>query len=156
MKEKPAKREAWPRIKPVINHGKPMFMVDCRINGRGERKFFVTTREAEGEQQRQQVKRANEGNSAFDFPQDIRIDAIAAMKILERHDATLRECAKFYDSHHGIAKGDKTIQQIIDELLPAKTAAGSRRSISKIFGFAECLCSDLRFRKGNQRQSTGR
>ena len=82
---------------------------------------------------------------------------MAAMKILERHDATLLESAKFYDSHHGIAKGDKTIQQIIDELLPAKTAAGkSAKYLKDLRIRLQCLCPDLRFPKGNQRQSTGR
>jgi integrase len=125
MKEKkPEKREAWPRMKPVVNHGKPMIMVDCRIGGRGERKYFATRREAEGEQQRQRVKRANEGNSAFDFPQDVRIDATAAMKILEPYGISLRESADFYRRHAATATGDKTIQQVIDELLDVKKGAG--------------------------------
>lgn len=111
-------------MKRVVNHGKPMIMVDCRINGRGERKYFATRLEAEGEQQRQRVKRANEGDSAFDISQELRIDATAAMRILARHGVTLRECANFYDRHAPIATGDKTIQQIIDELLAAKTSAG--------------------------------
>jgi integrase len=123
MKEK--KKEPWPRLKPVLKHGKPMIMVDCRIGGRGERKFFTTKQEAEGEQQRQRVKRANEGNSAFDLPQAMRIDAQAAIKLLEPYGGvSLRECASFYAHNHAIAKGDKTIRQIVDELLVVKKSAG--------------------------------
>ena len=71
-----------------------------------------------------QVKRANEGNSAFDISQEMRIDATAAMKLLAPYGVSLRDCATFYVRNHGIAKGDKTIQQIVDELLAAKTSAG--------------------------------
>jgi hypothetical protein len=45
-------------MKPVLKNGKSMIMVDCRINGCGERKYFATKTEAEGEQQRQRIKRA--------------------------------------------------------------------------------------------------
>jgi hypothetical protein len=124
MNEKRKKREPWPRMKPVLKNGKPMIMVDCRINGRGERKYFVTKQEAEGEQQRQRIKRANEGNSAFEFPANMRIDAEAAMKLIAPYGISLRECASFYVRHAVTATGDKTIQQIVDELLVVKNAAG--------------------------------
>jgi hypothetical protein len=37
------KREVWPKIKPAINHGKPVYVVDARIAGTGERRFFQIT-----------------------------------------------------------------------------------------------------------------
>ena len=40
------KREPWPQIKKVINHGKLVYLCDARIKGRGERKFFDTKKEA--------------------------------------------------------------------------------------------------------------
>ena len=63
--KKSKKREPWPRIKQVVNHGKTVYLCDARIKGRGERRFFETKREAEGWQQ-QRVKRQNEGGKAFD------------------------------------------------------------------------------------------
>jgi hypothetical protein len=141
MNQRRKKREPWPRMKPGLKNGKPMIMVDCRINGRGERKYFATKAEAEGEQQRQRIKRTNEGNSAFQFPADKRIDATAAMELLAPYGVSLRECASFYVRHAATAAGDKTIQQAIDELLAVKNAAGmSPRSPS-----VEYVRSDFRF-----------
>ena len=37
---------------------------------------------------------------------------------------SLRECADFYVRHAATATGDKTIQEIVDELLAAKKSAG--------------------------------
>lgn len=54
------KREVWPKIKPAINHGKPVYVVDARIAGTGERRFFQIKAEAEGWAQLQRVRRKNE------------------------------------------------------------------------------------------------
>jgi hypothetical protein len=60
------KREVWPKIKPAINHGKPVYVVDARIAGKGERRFFETKDEAEGWASVQRVRRKNQGDRAFD------------------------------------------------------------------------------------------
>jgi hypothetical protein len=65
-KKKSKKRETWPRIKQIVNHGKTLYLCDARIKGRGERRFFETKKEAEGWQQQQRIKRQNEGGKAFD------------------------------------------------------------------------------------------
>jgi integrase len=57
-------KKNWPKIKRVINHGSTAWLVDCRINGKGERLFFATKSEAEGEAVTQRVKRLNEGAAA--------------------------------------------------------------------------------------------
>jgi hypothetical protein len=59
-------KQSWPRIKAVVKNGKPSIMVDARIAGKGERRFFASKAEAEGWAQRQRVKRQNEGDGAFD------------------------------------------------------------------------------------------
>ena len=124
MSKKPKKREPWPRLKAVLKNGKPMIMVDGRINGRGERKFFATKNEATGWAEAQRIKRANEGLSAFTFSAGSRIDATAAMALLAPYGISLRECASFYVRHAATATGDKTIQQVVGELLEVKKAAG--------------------------------
>ena len=82
--KRPKKKEPWPRIHPVVKNGMPMIIVDCRINGKGGRKYFATMREAEGEQQRQRVKRANEGLSGMAVPEKLRIEALECQRRL-RH-----------------------------------------------------------------------
>jgi len=59
-------KNQWPPVKAVKNHGKTRFMVDCRINGKGERKYFDTRADAKAEAATQRVKRINEGTDAFD------------------------------------------------------------------------------------------
>lgn len=39
---KHVRREPWPQIKNVVNHGKTAYSCDARIKVRGERKFFDT------------------------------------------------------------------------------------------------------------------
>ncbi|MFZ4483346.1 MAG: site-specific integrase [Chthoniobacterales bacterium] len=57
-------KKTWPKIKRVINHGTAVWMVDTRINGKGERKFFATKSEADGEAAEARIKRLNEGSAA--------------------------------------------------------------------------------------------
>lgn len=67
------KKPSWPKIKRVTKNGREMFLVDCRINGKGERHYFDTKKEADTDAEAQRVKRINEGNSA------VRNDELAAL-----------------------------------------------------------------------------
>jgi integrase len=46
------------------------------------------------------------------------------VKVIAPYGISLRECANFYVRHAATATGDKTIQQIVDELLVVKKSAG--------------------------------
>jgi hypothetical protein len=98
--------------------------VDARTKGGGQRRFFQTKDEAVGWAEQQRIKRKNEGSSAFEFSADLRIDAVAAMELIAPFGISLRECADFYVRHAATATGDKTIQQVVDELLAVKKSAG--------------------------------
>jgi hypothetical protein len=52
----------WPKISTVLKKGTPTVMVDARIGGKGERRFFHSKREAEGWAQFQRAHRQNEGD----------------------------------------------------------------------------------------------
>jgi len=56
----------WPKIKKTQNHGIDCYMVDARIAGKGERKFFPTKATAEGFAQTCRNRRLNEGSGGFD------------------------------------------------------------------------------------------
>jgi hypothetical protein len=84
------KRE-WPKIKKSVNHGKIVYMVDARINGRGERKYFATKDEVEDEQQRQRVKRTNEGLSSMAVPEKLRVEAVDCQRRLQAFNASLTD-----------------------------------------------------------------
>jgi integrase len=66
------KKKTWPPVKKVEKNGRDMFMVDCRINGKGERHYFDTKKEADTDAEAQRIKRTNEGNAA------VRNDELAA------------------------------------------------------------------------------
>ncbi len=116
--------KSWPIIKPVIKNGKPAVLVDARIAGKGQRLFFSSEKTAEAWAQVQRARRKSEGDSAFRFRATDRIDAEAALKLIAPYKISLRECADFYGRHAATATGDKTIRQIVDELLSVKKAAG--------------------------------
>ncbi len=88
------KKQSWPKIRATKNHGKTAFMVDSRIAGKGERKFFPNKTEAETWAQLQRVRRENEGGNAFDDRQLARFgwtihDAVRfALDHLERQEAS--------------------------------------------------------------------
>jgi integrase len=58
-------KKQWPSIKETINHGSKVFLVDARINGKGERRFFATRQEAKTFADGERVKRMNEGTGAI-------------------------------------------------------------------------------------------
>ena len=68
--------------KAVPKNGKTDIMVDCRIKGRGERKYFATRDEAEGQQQLQRVERNNEGISGMACPEELREETLKCQRRL--------------------------------------------------------------------------
>jgi len=57
--------DSWPKIKKTKSHGQIRFVVDARIRGQGERRFFEKKTDAEGWAQIQKVRRQNEGQNVF-------------------------------------------------------------------------------------------
>jgi integrase len=130
--KRPKKKEPWPRIRAVVKNGKPMIMVDCRINGRGERKYFATIREAEGEQQRQRVRRANEGLSGMAVPEKLRVEAMDCQHRLQPFNASLTDAVDFFLRHAKPAGGHRTAKQLVEEFIEAKRVAGRREEYLRI------------------------
>lgn len=58
-------KKTWPRITETINHGVKMFVVDARVKGKGERRFYTTRGEAKVFAQQQRAKRISEGSGAI-------------------------------------------------------------------------------------------
>jgi integrase len=58
-------KKQWPSVKETMNHGSKVFLVDARINGKGERRFFATRQEAKTFADGERVKRMNEGTGAI-------------------------------------------------------------------------------------------
>jgi integrase len=58
-------KKQWPRIKETMNHGSKVFLVDARINGKGERRFFGTRQEAKSFADNERSKRLVGGTGAI-------------------------------------------------------------------------------------------
>jgi integrase len=117
-------KNQWPKIKEVKNHGKTAYMVDCRINGRGERRFFDTRGSAKTYANEQRVTRLNEGAVAFD---DSR---------LAKHGWTIAQAIKFALDHLERVAASVTLTTAIEKLIASKAGAG--RSAQ--------YCNELRWR----------
>jgi len=121
MKRK-RKGDKWPFIRWAEKE--QAWKVDARTKDGGQRKFFATRDLAETWAEQQRIERKNDGAAAFKFRAADRIDAEAAMKMIAPYQISLRECANFYVRHAATATGDRTIQQIVEELLAVKKSAG--------------------------------
>jgi integrase len=130
--KRPKKKEPWPRIRAVVKNNRPMIMVDCRINGKGGRKYFATMKEAEGEQQRQRVKRANEGLSGMAVPEKLRVEALDCQRRLQPFNASLTAAVDFFLRHAKPAGGHRTVKELVAEFIEAKRAAGRREEYLRI------------------------
>lgn len=142
-----SKNDIWPVIR--WEERKQAWKVDARTKNGGGTKLFAIRGsskgqafvEAEAFADAQRIKRGNEGSDAYAFPAAARIDATAALDIISRSatpSVTLRECVNFWFKHHVVARGEKTVREVVDELLKAKRDAG----------LSEKYLKDLRIRLG--------
>jgi integrase/recombinase XerD len=119
-------KQPWPIIrKRVYPNGSVGWIVDCRMDGRGERVTLKTKAEAMTAAEQARVKRQNEGQSAFDMPADERADAKAALAMLRPHGRTLREAAAFMLKHLAIVRQEIGIAELTAELLETKARDGA-------------------------------
>jgi len=99
-------------MKPVIKNGKPMILVDARIGGAGERKFFPTKAEAEGWAQVCRLRRKNEGTLAT-------VD-----ERLARYGWTVSKAVTFALAHLERQAAGIPLPEVIDSLVAQKAATG--------------------------------
>ncbi len=117
-------KNSWPKITKTKNHGKDVYLVDSRIAGKGERKFFATKAQADGFAQSCRVRRENEGGSAFNDRE------------LALHGWTVARAIQFALDHLNRQAKSVPVAEAIDKLISAKAASGRQ----------EDYCDDLRRR----------
>jgi integrase len=105
-------KKTWPKTKKTTNHGKPSFLVDARIAGKGERRFFSTRAEADTWAQLQRVRRQNQGGAAFDDSE------------LAKFGLTIADAIRFTLEHHRRLNDSVTVPAALEQLVAAKKAAG--------------------------------
>jgi integrase len=114
--------KSWPKIKAVLKNGKPMVLVDARMAGKGERRFFSTKREAEGWAQIQRVRRQNEGGRAFDD------------KELAVYGLTIADAIRFTVDYYRRQAASVPVDEAIRRLLESKKAAGMSEGYLRTVG----------------------
>ena len=99
-------------------------MVDARVKGEGERRFFEVKAQAEGWAGRQRIKRQNQGSSAFDDRE------------LASHGWSISDAIRFALEHLRTRQKSVSLSTAIEELVETKTKAGRSKR----------YCSDLKNR----------
>lgn len=108
---KPAKktrRPSWPKIRPATNHGRACWLVDARIAGRGERRFFATKPEALAFADAARTRRENEGRAA------LRNEELA------RHGWSVAKAIAFASEHLRRAAAGKKLADAVTDFRAAK------------------------------------
>jgi integrase len=115
------RKQPWPKVREVRHkNGTKAWLVDARIDGKGERFFFKAKGEADTKADQLRIQRRNEGTSALTMPAADRIDAESALAILAPHGRTLREAAEFFVRHLKIVDNAKTVPELVADLLRDK------------------------------------
>jgi integrase len=115
----------WPIIKSLKRKNGTTWMVDCgMVNGKRPRFFFETKQEAQTKAELLRTERENEGMRAFNMTPAERDDALVALELLSPHQISLATAARFYLNNSDVVTAAKTVTEVIDELIAAKTQDG--------------------------------
>jgi integrase/recombinase XerD len=139
--------KVWPNVYPRFNSAGQItsWMVDCA--GKDRLRFsFKTKAEADGKADLLRIQRKNEGQAAFLFSAADRIDAQAALDLLKPHGATLRQAASFYVRNIAVIQREKTVGEVLTELLAIKVKDESSKRYQKDLRLKlEMFAGDARF-----------
>ena len=94
------------------------------LNGRQvwkqKRRTFRDHEEAKTAAEQARVQQKNSGLNAFAIPDQLRVDALAAARLLEPLDANILEAAKFYAVHLKQKQASQKVSFAVKEFLAAK------------------------------------
>lgn len=125
------KRAEWPRVRHIEGRQRP-WMVDCRINGKGERFFFETAAEADTKADLKRLEKQQSGKEGVMLSEALRLAAMDAEKRLRSVGATITEAVDFFLAHARPGGGERTIAQVIEEFIAAKRTANRKETYLKI------------------------
>ena len=127
----------WPLVRSVTHkNGTKAWLVDTRINGRGERLFFKSRVEADAHADILRTKRMNDGKIGVQISERLRIEALECDERLKPFEATLRQACDFFLKHFKPVGETRTCAAATAELIDIKRKAGKRESYMKGLGWA--------------------
>jgi integrase len=135
--QKAKRRAPWPQIRDVAHRtGAKAWLVDARINGKGQRYFFKSKVEAETKTAELRVSRRNEGIAGISIPEKLRVEALDCQARLVTVGASLSDAVDFFLKNVKPVSGTKTCKEVAEELLQRKRKSGKRESYVKALGWA--------------------
>ncbi|MEI8235186.1 MAG: hypothetical protein WCH57_10945 [Verrucomicrobiota bacterium] len=105
-------------------HERLKFAVTTYVDGKRQRKFFETKREAESYAQIKEIELLNQGVEGATFSTELRILAQRADALLRPFGKTVLDAAEFYAKHLRTISGSRKVSEVVCELMGARTADG--------------------------------
>ena len=110
--------------KTKVNGRRYYCVTTPKLGGGRNRRFFKEKAEAETFMQFAKVQQENYGTAALSIPDALRVEAIECCELLQPFGATLRDAAKFYAAHLKAITGSRKVNEVVADLLAARTADG--------------------------------
>jgi integrase len=112
------------RIVPVSNSKYYTCYIDgIKINGKRQRRFFTTEKEAKLELRKLEIQLRREGEQGFRIPEKTRILAAEATELLVPFDRNILDAAEFYVAHLKSLTTDVRVCALVDEYQETKRKA---------------------------------
>ena len=130
---KTKRAKQWPPIYRAKNRsGQFSFQVDLgQVDGKRKRMTYPTKPEAETAAEAFRIERENNGAAALSLPDEVRLDAAKAQRILSPHGVSIFEAARHYEKHVLAYKSAPPVGEIvkryIDEASQKPTARHAQR-----------------------------
>ena len=114
-----SRTSSWPRIHTqTLPSGQPSFVIDVQLAGSRIFRRFTTTKDAEREAAKLRAQRDREGNSAFELPLRIRVEAAKCVEMLAEYpDATLTDATAHYVTHVLAYRNAPTVAEVVEKML---------------------------------------
>jgi integrase len=131
----PSKKILWPKLRPFKTcRGKRVWIVDATLDGKRERKYFAAKKDAEVWQAQKAGERENLGRAAFAMPDAVRIEAAELHRKLGVIGVTLTDAVEFFLKHARSADEQRTVRQVIDEMLQKRRENGRSEEYLRVQG----------------------
>jgi integrase len=114
-----SKPRQWPNVYSRIQRsGQASYIVDLGLNsGKRERRSFKTKGEADSYAELKRTERKNQGATAVMLPNETRLDAIKAERILKSHGVSLATAAQYYFDHVIAYKNAPVVSEIVEKMV---------------------------------------
>ncbi|HEV2960943.1 MAG TPA: hypothetical protein VG649_03895, partial [Candidatus Angelobacter sp.] len=105
-----------PSVKEYESETYP-YVIETRVNGKRQRRFFKTKTAANQELSRIKTKIQREGEDALAIPDLLRITALEGQKKLSQYGKTVDDAIAFYLKHLSDSEKSITVEKLVAEFM---------------------------------------